>query len=205
MARYVLALTEGLAVVLFPMFIGLAVTAPDFVPVVLGAQWVSMIVPLQLLGVYACFRAILPLLSQVLLVTGDEKFGSRNMMLAAVIMPIAFWAGSRWGVTGIAAAWVCVHPLIAYRLCYRALRNVGLTVSQFLSRPLWPAASASAGMAAAVYGVRMAMPAGVPAVARLGAEIGLGGVTYACILWFAHGDRIRTLQSLLATMREMHA
>jgi hypothetical protein len=40
------------------------------------------------------------------------------------------------GVTGIAAAWGCTHPLIAYRLCHQALHNVGLTVSPFLSRPM---------------------------------------------------------------------
>ena len=36
----------------FPMLAGLAVVAPVFIPVVIGENWVPMVLPLQILSVY---------------------------------------------------------------------------------------------------------------------------------------------------------
>src|SRR6185312_4275065 len=135
---------------IFPLFIGLALVAPDFVPVILGPKWGSMVVALQLLCIYACFRAILPLFSQVLTTRGEERFTANNMVLAAILLPAAFVVASRWGITGIALAWMCVHPIVAYRLCDRALKSMEISFVKFARESLWPATSACMVMAVVV-------------------------------------------------------
>jgi O-antigen/teichoic acid export membrane protein len=202
LARYVVAITEAIACVLFPLLVGMAIVAPEFVPIVLGEQWTSMIVPLQLLSLYSCFRAIMPLLTQVLMVTGDERFAARNMMLAAVIMPIAFFIGGwYWGLTGIAWAWILVHPIIAYRVCHVALRNLGIGMTDFLVRPLWPAVSSCIAMMLAVTAVRIAMPDTWTSIIRLILEVAIGGIAYCTTLLVFHRDRVLKLKQVVANLR----
>ena len=69
--RYLLNLTEGLALLTFPLSIGLALVVNDFVLLVLGSKWQAVVPSLRLLALYASVRSITPLLSHVLTVTGD--------------------------------------------------------------------------------------------------------------------------------------
>ena len=62
MRRYLLRLTEGLALLTFPASFGMALVAPDFVAIFLGSKWSGAIVPLQLLAVLVGFRSVVPLL-----------------------------------------------------------------------------------------------------------------------------------------------
>lgn len=200
--RYVLAITEILAVAIFPLFIGLALVAPDLVPVVFGAKWQSMVVTLQLLSVYACFRAVLPLLSQVLTTRGEERFTANNMMLAALLLPLAFVIASRWGITGIALAWICVHPLIAFRLCDRALKSMAISFWEFARQSLWPAVSGCAVMSLIVLYVRLAAPGLHNPRVRLAAEILTGGLVYVGTVIILHRARIRELMQLATRLRQ---
>jgi PST family polysaccharide transporter len=203
LARYVLALTEAIAVVLFPLLIGMALVAPDFVPIVLGEQWDSMILPLQLLSTYACFRSILPLLSQILIVTGRERFAAHNMMLAAAVMPVAFFIGGwNWGLTGIAVAWILVHPLIAYRQCRASLNEIGIGMRYFLTRPLWPAISGCLVMGVVVVAIRFALPADWSGVPKLMVEVIAGGFAYGASLLLFHRERILTLRAFVTKLRK---
>src|SRR5439155_593304 len=53
MRRYLLRITEGIALITFPVSLGLVLVARDFVLVVLGSKWEGTIAPLRLLAAYA--------------------------------------------------------------------------------------------------------------------------------------------------------
>lgn len=200
-ARYVASVTEAVASVTFPLFVGLALVAPDFVSIVLGAKWLPIVVPLRLLSLYACFRVVLPILAQVLTVRGEERFAAQNMMLGAVVLPITFFVASRWGITGIAFGWICVHPLIAYRLCERALESIGMTFKQFFTKPLLPALSGCGAMTVVVLLVTYLTPAGIHAWERLLAEVIFGATAYFGAIILLHRDRVRALMSMVTMLR----
>ncbi|HEY7899166.1 MAG TPA: polysaccharide biosynthesis C-terminal domain-containing protein, partial [Gemmatimonadaceae bacterium] len=143
----------------------------------------------------------LPLLSQVLTTRGEERFTANNMMLAAVLLPIAFVIATRWGITGIALAWICVHPLIAYRLCDRALKSMAISFWQFARQSLWPAISGCAIMSVVVLYVRLAAPGLHSARLRLVSEILTGGVVYVGTISVLHRARIRELRRLITSLR----
>lgn len=203
--RYVIGITEALSVATFPLFVGLALVAPEFVPLILGTQWHSMIVPLQLLSLYACFRAILPLLSQVLVIHGHERFAARNMMAAAVALPITFVIASRWGLTGIALGWIIVHPLIAYRLCDKAFDCIGITFHNFFVKALWPALSGCGVMAVAVLALHAVWHDSSAARWLLPAEIAVGAVAYIATLIILHRGRADELRRIVLALRSRNA
>src|SRR5437016_4606056 len=82
--RYLLRITEGIALITFPLGLGLALVAQDFVLVILGSKWSATIAPLRLLAAYATIRSITPLLAQVLHTIRDTRFEMWNMVAAAV-------------------------------------------------------------------------------------------------------------------------
>jgi O-antigen/teichoic acid export membrane protein len=200
--RYLLGLTQGISFVTFPLTIGMALVANDFVLAVLGEQWRPMVRPLQLLAAYAAVRSLLPLCSQLLVATRKgAKRDARQALLTAVVMPGAFFIGSHWGITGIAAAWVLVHPFFARRLMNWALQKVNLTFRDYF-RSWWPAASSAAIMAAAVVAADIALPASVPPVAVLATKIGVGAVAYVAAVFVLHRQRVLAFRQLYRSIRK---
>src|SRR5439155_476706 len=153
MRRYLLRITEGIALITFPVSVGLALVARDFVLAVLGSKWEATIAPLQILAAYAAVRSITPLLPQVLHTIRDTKVEMWTMVAAAVVMPTSFYfSGQRWGTVGLAMAWVLMDPLITTILYWRVFSKIDLSPRAYL-RALWPAVSGTAVMAAVVLAV----------------------------------------------------
>src|SRR6059036_3011709 len=94
--RYLLGITEGIALITFPISLGLALVARDFVLAVLGAKWEPAIAPLRLLAA------------------------------AVVMPISFYVGGQRWGTVGLAIAWVLVDPLLAIPLYHRVFSKIEL-------------------------------------------------------------------------------
>jgi PST family polysaccharide transporter len=198
--RYLLALTEGLAIVTFPAALGLTLVADEFVLLVLGEKWRGVVPALQLLAPYSAFRSIVTLLPPLLNVTHETRFSMRNGLLAAMVLPMAFYVGSSWGIGGIAAAWIIVHPLVSFPLYWRVFDKVDLSLRDYI-RTLWPAVSGSAVMLLTVVAVREALPSAWSLAPRLGAEVAAGAVAYLlCVLVF-YRARVAAVQDVLRERR----
>ena len=199
MRRYVTNLSGGIAMITYPAAIGIALVAPDFVPVALGPGWDAAILPLQILALYTTVRAITPILTPVLNAVGETRFAMRNNLLALAIMPVAFIAGSRYGPGGLAGAWLIAHPIIVVLLCRRAFRRIDLRAFTYL-RSLAPAIGGCIAMAGAVLLVRLA-GADLAQPFRLALDVAAGALTYTGYLFAFHRDRIASLRRLAALAR----
>lgn len=199
--RYVLRITEGLALLTFPISIGLALVARDLVTVVLGPKWSGTVLPLQLLALYTALRSITPLLPQVLQLTGDSRFEMWRMAVAAIVMPIGFYIGAeRWGTVGLAIAWVALDPILLLVLYRRVFSRIGLSTRSYLAA-LWPAFSGTVLMAAAVVLVDAVAGRGWNPGARLAGQIGVGCAAYAFVCATLHRARFTAVRDLLTAAR----
>ncbi len=195
--RYMLALTEGLALVTLPATIGMVLVADEFVRLILGEQWIEAILPLQLLGVYASFRSLVTLLPQILIATRQTRFPMVIGVAMAIVMPVAFYVGSHWGPEGIAAAWIIVYPLLVIPLYVRVFRTIDLSFGGYL-RCLWPAINATLLMTLVVIAARLALPLDLTLATRLLSLVAVGLVAYFGSLYVFHRER---LNNALATLR----
>jgi O-antigen/teichoic acid export membrane protein len=195
LGRYLRVLTEGLSILTFPATFGLALVADEFVPLALGRKWEGAIVPLQLLAFYASFRAIVTLLPQVLVVVGETRFAMWNSVATLLVMPTAFYIGSRWGTTGIATAWIVTYPLVVIPLYRRALAKIQLSVAEYM-RGVLPPLNGSIVMAAAVFAVKWGLPAPWPLAVRLTLEVLAGAAAYVALMLGIYGARMRALWDL---------
>lgn len=199
--RYLLLITEGLALVTFPICIGLALVASDFVRSALGEQWIAAILPVQLLAVLATVRSVQPLISQVLFAIGESRVIMRNATLTALVLPLCFLLASNWGISGVAGAWLIIGPLMLSPLLLRTLRLIELPAKQYFAS-LWPATSGCLVMAGAVISVDRAFLGGAPVYLSLIIKIGIGALSYAAMLLTFHNARIATVRTTLRTLRE---
>ena len=195
--RFVRGLTEGLAVVTFPMAFGLALVAEPFVRFALGPRWDAAIGPLRLLAFYAAFRSLVTMFPPVLVSVGRARWSMWVSVTLTAVLPVAFYVACRWGTTGVATAWILVYPAVVVPMLVRyTLRAIGMPAGEYL-RALWPAGSSSIVMAAAVLGVRQLLPAHLPPGLELGASTAAGAVAYAATLWFGHAGRVRAVIQLV--------
>ncbi|HEY3194425.1 MAG TPA: lipopolysaccharide biosynthesis protein [Candidatus Dormibacteraeota bacterium] len=201
MRRYVLRITEGMALITFPVSLGLALVARDFVLVVLGSKWEGTIAPLRLLAAYAALRSITPLLPQALQIIRDSRFEMWRMVAAAVVMPTSFYfAAQRWGTVGLAMAWMLADPLLAFVLYRRVFRKIGLSPRAYLAA-LWPALSGTALMAGAVLAVGVLRGNEWTPALRLAAQIGVGVITYGLACVVLHRERFAAFYDVVVAAR----
>ena len=199
--RYLLRLTEILSLVTMPASIGIVLTADYLVPVLLGPKWFGVIGPLRLLGVFVVVRAISTILPNLLIAIGDAGFVMWNSIGAAIIMPIAFFLGSRWGTVGIAAAWVIAYPLITFPTYYRVMKKTGLSWKEYGSA-VAPALNGSGIMVGVVLVARFLLRLQPHSMVALSLLVAAGSASYAGGLLAFYRDRvvniIKTTRSMLS-------
>jgi O-antigen/teichoic acid export membrane protein len=199
--RYLLRLTEIISFVTVPASIGLALVAGYLVPALLGPKWIGVIGPLRLLGVFIAARSIATILPNLLTAIGDAGFVMWATIGSAIVMPIAFLIGSRWGTNGIAAAWVVAYPPIIFPMYYRVFQKTGMQLKEYVS-VLMPALSASVIMTVAVLLTRFVLPAESHPSPYLLLTIVVGMLSYVGALLTFHRHRVIHLIRVIRTIRQ---
>jgi O-antigen/teichoic acid export membrane protein len=169
-----------LSMFVFPVGVGLAFTAPVFIPLFLSEKWIPAIVPTALISIALCITA-LGYVPGVL-----YKAISRPDILnklAFIKMPIAvliLWYSTRWGIVGVAAGQIAIG-LISVSLDLVVANRVMKYRLIDLAQAITPALVSTLSMAAVLYLIRDGLPA--EGLLQLLLMVLLGGLTYAALLW----------------------
>jgi O-antigen/teichoic acid export membrane protein len=199
--RYLLRISEVLSFATVPASLGIALTADYIVPVVLGEKWQGAIGPLRLLGIFIAVRCLGVVPSRLLNAIGDARFTMWTTIGSAIVMPIAFLIGSRWGATGIAAAWVIAYPPIVVPIYFRVFQKTETRLKEYFSA-VTPALCGSAIMAAVVLLIRAIVPLGFPPIVRLSVLVLAGILSYAAALLLLFRQRVLPVVHAVRHMRE---
>lgn len=198
--RYLLLITEAIALVTFPVVLGLVLVAPEFVHVVLGSKWAVAILPMQLLALYAVVQSVVCLLPQLLFAIGQARVAMWLTIAMGVAFPIGFLVGSRWGITGIAAVWIILYPLFSFPMLLRVCSAIELPLRQY-GRALWPAFSSTAIMVVIVQLGSEVLGFRELSATTLTAKVLLGAVAYATIFLTLHRSRVAQVRTALSYLR----
>jgi O-antigen/teichoic acid export membrane protein len=164
----------------FPLFWGLAAVSPAAMQLLLGNKWLDTIIPFALFCLILPLRTVQTLTASILVGLGRTDVSFKNVVLWALVLPPAILAGSRYGMTGVAAAWALAFPVIFLLGSIRVAHALALRPAQMLRPLLLPAACASI-MALTVFGVGRIF-ADRSAVMRLALETLTGLATYPLAL-----------------------
>jgi teichuronic acid exporter len=198
--RYFLVLTELVAYLTLPLSIGIALTADYAVAIVLGPQWQAVVMPLRILCVYAAFYTSQMLVGPLLMWTGRFRANMWCSVLAGIVLPAGFLAGTRWGLEGVAWAWAILFPLANLPAMLIGFRTIGSGFGAWLAA-LTPAGLGCAGLAAALLAARAGLSADTPVAVAAGAAVGAGAVGYLATLALLFRPRVTAMLGFLRALR----
>jgi teichuronic acid exporter len=139
--------------VMCPVLWGISSVAPEIVETLLGEKWLTAIFPLAVIPLVMPLRVVSGFLSTALQSVGAAQADLENIIVMGITLVPMLIIGSRWGINGIAMAWVCAVPLIFVFNTLKTLRFLDITPHQLLRAGL-PSFLAALGMLAIVYGAR---------------------------------------------------
>lgn len=163
-----------------PFYLGLAVTAEPLVETVLGEQWLETIPLVRLLALAMPLMTLQILFAPATNAKGRPGIAVRVNVCGALIMAGSFLVGVRFGIEGMARAWLVGFPLLTIVTMAMSMPVIGIGLGA-LARALAPALAAAAAMAATVAGIDLALPP-MPSAERLAVLVAAGIATYALLL-----------------------
>ncbi len=110
-----------------PVFLGIALVAPDGIPIALGEQWTLVTVPLQLICLILPLRAIVAVISPAVFGVGQPLVNVINSAIVLPLMAIAFYLGAKSGLVGLASAWLVAYPIAFAIITIRSLPVLGVS------------------------------------------------------------------------------
>jgi len=174
--------------VAFPVFLGISCLAKELVAVILGPTWQSAVLPLQLLTLVMTFRMISNLLHSTVQGLGRPEISVIKLLIASVIMPLAFFVASNGGVIGVCLAWVFVYPIIFLIMLWLSLPVVGVRWAEFFNAIAGPTL-AGIGMYIIVAMTRSLFLEGMIPPMRLVTLVVVGMVAYGGAVIALYSER----------------
>jgi len=97
-SHYVIKSTAILAIVLFPVFFGIAAIAPNLVPLFLGDKWIGAIIPLQIICLVQMVNALRVIPGSALYASGFAKRKLLHVCVAFVCAIIGWGVGLQYSM-----------------------------------------------------------------------------------------------------------
>lgn len=95
---------EYIALITFPVLIGLLIVAPEFIIIFFGEKWSESIAILQILCLVGLFKSLGNPVGAVLLAMGRADIGFYWNLFTMIIISITLVFGVRWGINGVAVS-----------------------------------------------------------------------------------------------------
>jgi O-antigen/teichoic acid export membrane protein len=143
--RAYLRSTRMIALLTFPMMIGLSVLAEPAILVVYGNKWRESIVILQLLCFAGLAQSVYNTANWIFLSQGRTDILFRLGVYATAVRAVGVWIGVHWGLVGVAWAYVLgSYVFVWYPTWFKAGRLLNLRFTELLRNVVGPFVCAAA-------------------------------------------------------------
>ncbi len=113
LTRAYLKSTNMVFLTIVPISVGMAITAPLLVPILLGEQWLPMIPAWQMFSLFGLTRPVSTNSSPIFMAVGQPQRNlSASFVLLVILLPLLYFLVDPYGIVGAAAA-VSIAHLIA--------------------------------------------------------------------------------------------
>jgi O-antigen/teichoic acid export membrane protein len=180
--RHYVKLVGALALIIFPLLGGLALLAPEVIPLLFGPQWSAAIFPTQILCLVGALKAMVCSIGTIFLSRGRPDLEFKLNAFGAVKLTVFVLIGARWGIDGVAIAYLLSSLTGVPLQQYMANRLIGLSTGRYLQALAAPGV-ATLLMGGVLAGWRsLALAQHWPVSVLLLGAIGLCAATYLSAL-----------------------
>jgi PST family polysaccharide transporter len=124
---------SAIAMVTFPMMLGLLAISHDFIVIVFGEKWLPMELVLKIFCVIGLLQSVGTTVGTIYMSTGKTALGFYVTLTFTPFIILAFLVGLYWGIEGVATAYACVSVLLFYVSLFLSFRVVGISFNSFAS------------------------------------------------------------------------
>jgi teichuronic acid exporter len=195
LTAYFLKISKYLTVISLPIQIGLALVAPQLIPVLLSAKWQALTVPFQILCLESAVILSTLTCSPLLMARGRGSLLLNRALLWFGIVTGATVAGAWFSLVAVVLTRLVVVVPLRMTLVLPALAEIDLSVGEYLGKLASPL-GATALMVGAVLLLQHGLPFHMTPVEGLVTEILVGAGTYIVALFLLD----RTLSTELKTV-----
>lgn len=175
--KYFLKSVGFIAFITFPFFMLLFLTSEDAVNSILTPKWGPIVLPLKILCVVSTLRAVNALNTPLVLARGRGGLAMLLNLIAAVVMPIAFYIGSFYGFEGFSYSWLFAFPALFAIITYLSIKQIGLGLLEYF-KELRHTSAATISMVVLVLFLQRTVWAGLSGPVRIAASCVIGVVSY---------------------------
>lgn len=200
MRQRLLAAIRLLAVGTVPILWGISAVAPEFVGVVLGDQWSSVTLPLQLIAIAAPIRMLATLLATAVSAMGRADVELVNTLVSLAVFVAAFLVGVRWDVHGVAVAYVIAASSSLLLNFRRTARVIGVSARE-IGAAGRSTVMAGVVMFASTVGARSLLPE-VSDGLRLPVLVAVGAAAYVSTMALVDRAIWADVRKVVAVLRE---
>lgn len=186
-----------IALVTFPLMLGLLVVAPLFVDVVFGEGWEELAPLLMILSLVGLQQSIVTTVGSIYLAKGTTGMMFWIGGINAVVTVLFFIGGVWFGIRGMAIAYLIANLLMLYPNLHCAWRQIDLGVAEGLRELLPFLLSAGVmGLIVSAVGSAELLQVFAPAL-QLFLLVALGGLVYTGLLLICSRTRLLCLLALV--------
>lgn len=186
-----------IALVTFPLMLGLLAVAPLFVDVVFGEGWEELAPLLMILSVVGLQQSIVTTVGSIYLAKGTTGMMFWIGGINAVVTVLFFLGGVWFGILGMAVAYLIANLLMLYPNLFYAWRQIDLGVAEGV-RELMPFFLAAIVMAVGVRAVdHLGFLDLLPDALQLFSLVTIGAGLYSGFVLIAARSKVLALVSLL--------
>ncbi len=168
-------------------------TAPEFIPLLLGEKWLPMLATFQLMIVYTLLEPLSMAARNLLMATGyPQQVLRARIVQVAVFVPAVFLLGWQWDIEGVALA-TGLMALTGTVLLYHFTR----LVVDYSSRLLWFWPLAATAVTALLILALTPLWDGLNLWLSMGLKMGMITAVYIFILFLTERDQLNTGRKMI--------
>jgi O-antigen/teichoic acid export membrane protein len=183
---------SSIALISFPLMLGLFALAEPFILTFFGMQWQPVILLLQILAPVGMSQSIMTTTGIIYQVKGRTDWMFRWGIGAGIFIVLAFLIGLHWGIVGIAAAYAIASFSLTYP-CFAIPFSLIQLSMQKLGIALWPSFAASLFMLGILLGLKFLLPPNLSSVWVLGVLVPIGCIVYLLVSWLINREQLQQL------------
>lgn len=181
--RTYISINRVIALITFPMMLGLIVTAEPFVRLLLGEQWMGVVPIIQILAPIGAWRSVHSLSGNIFMARGATKLLFNITLPSSFLVAAAMLIGVYTnGLIGLSIGYCFGSLVIGLALDFYLNRLIGLAMATNL-QSLLPIALAAILMAGTVYFSDMLYLNICTDILRMILLVSIGVTSYAFFLW----------------------
>lgn len=144
---------EYISSVTFPILSGLMLLAPEFIHLLLGEKWSPIITPLRILCPMGLLKSVGTTKGSVILARGRADIELKWNVIFLIPLSVALIFGSRFGLVGVATAYIVVY-ILGFPIIQGITNSlIDLKLKDYL-QALYPAVVSTGAMVIFIAGLR---------------------------------------------------